>query len=108
MERLFTDSAVLAQLCLHHETQQRLPAELAEALADYYSCRYNSALGVMSRVAAGLAEQMYGRFGGDGEDYWRGAWQAVSGLPDAVAAHGCLKEVRLLCSCWFRSQQPQQ
>lgn len=94
MERLLTQPQVLSQLCRHHQTQQPLPPEQATALAAYHGCRYNSALAILNKVAAGVAEQMYGHFGGDGEDYWRGSWEAVSGLPGAVASYGCLKEVR--------------
>jgi hypothetical protein len=36
---------------------------------------------------------MYGEYGGDMEDYWRRAWEAAAGLPEAVAASGCLREV---------------
>ena len=44
-------------------------------------------------MAASLAELMYGEYGGDMEDYWRGAWEAASGLPGGVAAAGSLREV---------------
>lgn len=94
IERLLTRPSVLMQLCRHHQAQQPLPADMAAALAAHYGCKYNSGLAVLGRVAAGLAEQMYGHFGGDGDNYWRGSWEAVSGLPREVASHGCLKEVR--------------
>lgn len=55
--------------------------------------RYLSALAVSARVATSLAELMYGEYGGDMEDYWRGAWEAAAGLPAGVAAAGCLREV---------------
>lgn len=55
--------------------------------------RYNSALAVSARVATSLAELMYGEYGDDMEDYWRGAWEAASGLPAAPAAMGTLREV---------------
>lgn len=32
-------------------------------------------------------------------DYWRGAWEAASGLPSAVAASASLREVRLWRAC---------
>jgi len=38
---------------------------------------------------------MYGEYGDDMEDYWRGAWEAASGLPAAAAAMGTLREVSL-------------
>lgn len=58
------------------------------------SCRYNSAIAVSARVATSLAELMYGEFGGlDMEDYWRGSWEAASGLPVGVAITGSLREV---------------
>jgi hypothetical protein len=42
---------------------------------------------------------MLGQYGGDGdgEDYWRGAWEAASGLPHGVAAAGSAAEVRGAC-----------
>lgn len=84
---------ILSRICLHPATLVPLPAHFAASLADYYGSRYGSALALSARVAAGLAEQMYGQFGGDGENYWRGCWQSVSGLPEPVAAAGCLQEV---------------
>lgn len=44
-------------------------------------------------MASSLAELMYGEYGGDMEDYWRGAWEAASGLPAGVSATGSLREV---------------
>eukprot|EP00775_Hariotina_reticulata_P003035 gene3035-3316_t len=79
-----------------YATLAPLPAHFAASLADYYGSRYGSALALSARVAAGLAEQMYGQFGGDGENYWRGCWQAVSGLPEPVAVAGCLQEMALI------------
>jgi hypothetical protein len=60
-------------------------------------CRYNTALAVSARVAASLAELMYGEYGGDMENYWRGAWEAAAGLPAGVAATGSLREVGVVC-----------
>lgn len=64
-------------------------------------CRYGSALAVSARVATSLAELMYGEYGGDMEDYWRGAWEAAAGLPAGVAAAGSLREVRGRVNCYY-------
>lgn len=39
MERLLLDKEVLGRVCLHHTTQQPMPAHLAAALAAYYGSR---------------------------------------------------------------------
>ncbi|KAF6250594.1 hypothetical protein COO60DRAFT_795943 [Scenedesmus sp. NREL 46B-D3] len=97
-ERLLTSPAHLAQLCRHHTTAQPLPPHLAGALASYYGQRYASPLALSARAAAGLAEQMYGRYGDEsaGCGIWRGSWELLSGLPGAVAAAGSLRELSLL------------
>jgi Zn-dependent oligopeptidase len=92
-EQLLMQPTVLSRICLHPATSAPLPAGFAGNLAAYFGSRYGSALAMSARVAAGLAEQMYGQFGGDGENYWRGCWQAVSWLPEPVAVAGCLQEV---------------
>lgn len=58
-----------------------------------YAHSYSSSLALSARVSAAVAEQLYGRYGGEGGDCWRGAWRAASGLPVAVADAGCSREV---------------
>lgn len=53
-----------------------------------------------ARVAVSVAECMYGKYGGEMDDDWRGSWEVVSGLPPSVAASGSLREVRTGRAAW--------